>query len=208
MLVYTPDLQLYQSFIATYYVYVLKDPTDNDEVFYVGKTVKDLKIRLSGHLSDSGGDTEKGKRIQRILDLGQKPLIEAIETIYGTCYIDKVKILEREHYWIKYYLGNGAPLTNIVGKDGNTFNAEYQGYLIHVRQGIFKSHYYYCGKTKYGLNVYDEERINDDGFLIPVNEHDMTHEEGRPYHYVREITYEKIYDDEDPDYIRSSVEEI
>lgn len=203
---YTPDLQLYESHIGTYHVYVLKDPTQNNEIFYVGKTIKELKMRLSGHLSDSGGDTEKGKRIQRILELGSKPEIEAIETIYGTCYIDKIKNLEREHFWIKHYLRNGAPLTNIVGKDGNTSNNEYSAYTHNINNSVFKWHYYYCGKTKYGVRVYDEERMNDDGFYLPSDEEDMTPDELDVIE--RNITYEQKFDDEHPDYIKSSQEEM
>lgn len=209
ILPYTPDLQLVESMIATNYVYVLKDPTENNEVFYVGKTIKDLKVRLSGHLSDSGGDSEKGKRIQLILDRGEKPVIEAIETIYCSCYIDKIKILEREHFWIRYYLGNAAPLTNVMGGDGNGKSLEYQIYLEDVRKNNLKWHYYYCGKTKFGINVYDEEKMNDDGFRFPSsNEHDMTPKENRNYVHVTEISYHYIYDDENTDYIKSSQEEI
>ncbi len=208
MLSYTPGLQLIESYAATYYIYVLKNPVNN-EIFYVGKTTKELKMRLSGHLSDSGGETEKGKYILSILESGGKPIIESVEVIYGICYLDKIKANQREYYWIKYYKNTGAPLTNKVGTDENSCNLEYQGYLNSLKNGKSSWHYYYCGKTKYGIKVYDEEKMNEDGFKFPDEKSDMM----PSYTEINEEFKEKVihdncYDDENPDYIKSSLEEI
>jgi GIY-YIG catalytic domain len=210
ILSYTPDIQLAESLIATYFVYVLKDPTDNNEVFYVGKTVKDLKTRLSGHLSDSGDGSEKGSRIQEIINKGDKPIIEAIETIYGTCYIDKIKNLSREYYWIRHFLKTGSPLTNIVGKDGEGKNIEYESYLNNVKNKSLQWHYYYCGRTKYGIKVYDEERMNEDGFKFPAsNNYQMEPSYDEVIsESITETKYDPVYDDESPDYIKGSIEEM
>lgn len=208
ILAYSTELNLVESFVATYHIYVLKNPITN-EIFYVGKTVKELNSRLSGHISDSGNGTEKGTIIQQILESGNKPVIEAIETMNGICYIDKVKWSQREYFWINHYKQKGCNLTNIAGMKEDAANREYQGYLNALKTKESYWHYYYCGKTKYGIKVYDEEKLNEDGFYFDNNEIDMTPEQVyHPYIPPSEITYAQVYDDENPDYIRSSQEEI
>jgi len=209
VLAYREGMELAESYVCTYHIYVLKNP-ENNEVFYVGKTVKDLKIRLSGHMGDLGSESAKGQYLKKLFEKGAKPIIEDVETIYGTCYIDKAKALEREIFWIKYYLSNGSPLTNISGTSESSSHAEYQAYLKDVKAKEAKWYYYYCGKTTYGVKVFDEERINEDGFSLGINFSDMTPEstqsEEKPF--VDSITYENPFDDENPDYIRGSLEEI
>jgi hypothetical protein len=202
-------MELAESYIATYHIYVLKNPANN-EIFYVGKTQKDLKVRLSGHISDTGSSTAKGKYLKAIYDNGGKPIIEAVETIYGTCYIDRVKSLHREIYWIQHFKSAGCPLTNSMSMDDNSYNLEYQRYLNDIEEAKFNWAYYYCGKTKYGVNVYDEERVNEDGFVFNINKEDLKPKYviGEETHLTTNITYHNVYDDENPNYITSSHEEI
>lgn len=207
MIAYTPDLELVDSYKATYHIYVLKNPISN-EVFYVGKTTKDLKVRLSGHLSDTGITTEKGQYLLSLHEKGEKPIIESVETIYGVCYLDKMKANQREYFWIKFYKDNGSPLTNKVGIEDGSANLEYQGYLNSINKRESSWHYYYCGKTKYGIKVYDEEKLIEDGFKFPEDKSNMMPSYEEMEEQKERITYHKIYDDEDPDYIRQSIEEI
>lgn len=206
ILAYNPNLELVESYAATYSIYILKNPLNN-EVFYVGKTTKELKMRLSGHLSDSGTDGLKGQYLKGIIDNKEKPIIEAVEVIYGICYVDKLKASEREYYWIKHFKNNGSPLTNVMGMEENAACLEYQGYLESLKNKKTSWHYYYCGKTKYGIKVYDEERLNEDGFILPNETHEMMPTDSETTKYQSLITYEKIYDDENPNYIVQSFEE-
>jgi GIY-YIG catalytic domain len=206
ILAYSPKLELAESFAATYSIYILKNPLNN-EVFYVGKTTKELKVRLSGHLSDSGTDGLKGQYLKTIIDNKEKPIIEAVETIYGICYVDKLKASEREYYWIRHFKNNGSPLTNVQGMEENAACVEYKEYLDCIKNKKTSWHYYYCGKTKYGIKVYDEERLNEDGFVLPNETHEMLPTDSETTKYQSLITYEKIYDDENPNYIVQSFEE-
>jgi len=110
VLAYSPEIRLQHSYIAKYYIYILRDPKTRI-IFYVGQTMQELKTRLSGHLSDNN-NSEKMEAIKRILETGEKPIIEAIETISVKCYIDKAYVSEREIFWMKHYKEIGQPITN------------------------------------------------------------------------------------------------
>lgn len=207
MVAYTPDIELVQSHVATYHIYVLKHPVTN-EIFYVGKTTKDLRTRLSGHLSDSGDGSEKGTYIKTIFETGEKPIIEAVETLHGTCYLDKMKFSEREYYWMKYFKDKGCPLTNRIGLEENAGSNEYQAYLKTVARRETSWHYYYVGKTKFGVEVYDEERINEDGFTMPEDKGSMNPTVEHHSLHIPKLTYHPCYDDEHKDYIKASQEEM
>jgi len=164
VLAYNPKLYLVESHVACYKIYTLRNPINN-EIFYVGQTFQTLVERLHGHLNETGGSNrDKINYIKTLVDNGYKPIIEEIETIHSTCYIDKASINERESYWIKYYRGIGCKLLNIAKPK----NYEYQDYLSSIKKGESKWHYYYCGKTVSGMEVYDEKRLKADGFKMPV----------------------------------------
>lgn len=159
---YNPKLYLVESHVASYKIYILKNPITG-EVFYVGQTMQDLQTRLSGHIGETGANREKIHYIKEIIEQGQRPTIHEVETIHTTCYIDKASVHERENYWIKYYKGIGCKLLNVATPQGH----EYLNYLSSIKKGETSWHYYYCGKTVGGIEVYDEKRIVADGFKFP-----------------------------------------
>ncbi len=209
ILSYREGLELVESYVKTYSIYVLRNPINN-EVFYVGKTSKELKVRLSGHMSDLGSESAKGQYLKQLFDKGHKPSIEAVEVLYGTCYIDSIKALDREIYWIKHFKSNGCNLTNSSSMSEDACNLEFKRYINQINSGKALWEYYYCGKTKYGAMVYDEEKLNDDGFVLNINKEEMRPDfKGLSDEDFKEsITYHNVYDDENPNYIVASYEEI
>lgn len=169
MIPYSPLLHLVESYEAVYKIYVLKDPFTG-EVFYVGQTSMDLGTRLSGHLSTNSGNILKSEFIKSITSRGSKPIIEAVETIRGLCYIDKMIVNQREIYWIKFYKAQGIKILNSALMASDAECKEYNEYLAAVRSGQSSYRYYYCGKTKGGISVYDEEKLKADGFKLPVTD--------------------------------------
>lgn len=165
MLPYSPTLGLIESHVAIYKIYVLRNPL-NEEIFYVGQTKMPLETRLSGHIAETGANRDKINYIKNILESGQRPIIEAIETIATTCYIDTMAVNEREIYWIKYHKSLGCNLLNKASTSPDTKCHEYHGYLSAIKKGSTSWHYYYCGKTAGGYKVYDEKKLTADGFVF------------------------------------------
>jgi hypothetical protein len=166
MIPYSPLIPLVESHVALYKIYVLKHPASG-EIFYVGQTLQELETRLSGHINQKDGNQPKVDYIKTILDQGQKPIIEAVEVISGTCYIDKALVNEREHFWIQFYKLKGCNLLNVHKTDERGFSTEYRGYLSSLKRGETQYRYYYCGKTFGGHPVYDEKKLKADGFALP-----------------------------------------
>lgn len=163
---YSPLLSLEESHVASYKIYVLKHP-ETKEVFYVGQTVQDLDTRLTGHLGSSESNKQKVEFLKGLVALGLKPVIQEIETIHATCYIDKYLVNERELYWIRYYKSIGCKLLNAAGISPYAKSTEYHDYLSSIRKGETQWRYYYCGRTISGIEVYDEKKLNADGFQFP-----------------------------------------
>lgn len=162
-LTYHPGISMTKSLVTTYFIYILKCP-NRDEVFYVGITSIGLKERLWGHLSSLNSKfTPKNNYIKTILSSGKKPIIEEIEKIEGTCIADKVYAEERELYWIRYYKGITPNLTNNIGVLTKR-TTDYNRYLQSINAKKADLHFYYCGSSTNGLPVYDEARLNKDGF--------------------------------------------
>lgn len=167
MLAYSPNLTLINSLVAIYKIYVLKDPF-TDEVFYVGQTQQELNIRLSGHMSESRAiNPKKRAKFDEIINKGGKPIIEAVEIINGTCYIDKLHVNSREFHWIKFYRLRQARLTNAVLITDESESKDFKHYMKSIKQGQGFYRYYFCGKTPAGHAVYDENRMRADGFRLP-----------------------------------------
>jgi len=77
-------------------IYVLRDPRTN-EVRYVGKTVKSLSARLSGHIfSSKSARTHRDKWIASLMAHGVRPTIELIEVAFENW-------AAREAFWISHY---------------------------------------------------------------------------------------------------------
>jgi hypothetical protein len=79
-------------------IYMLIDPITN-EVRYVGKTVGNIKYRLSAHISEAKRKTSKSHKnswIQSLLNEGLKPKVKLLEETLE----DWEKL---EQYWINYY---------------------------------------------------------------------------------------------------------
>ncbi len=193
---YSPILYLVDSHVASYKIYILKNPI-NDEIFYVGQTVQDLQVRLSGHISCAGSNREKTNYIKKILEAGEKPIIQEVESIHTTCYIDKVSIYEREAYWIKHYKGIGCKLLNMANPQAH----EYKSYLASIKRGEASWHYYYCGRTISGIEVYDEKRLLADGFELPTTRKlydeetsDRNYNPWKNERFIKKIGYRNQYD--------------
>lgn len=215
LLAYNPKLYLVDSHVASYKIYILINPFTK-EVFYVGQTVQDLATRLAGHIGETGANREKINYIKTITDQNEKPIIQEVETIHATCYIDKASVNERERYWINYYRGIGCVLLNVA----TPRSYEYQHYLSSIKNGETKWHYYYCGKTVGGFEVYDEKRLVADGFQMPQTRqtenretHELYHQPYNPWDnkrfiqkigyrldYYDRYSYEPVYRDTDPNY--------
>lgn len=209
---YNPRISLMESYAATYKIYVLKNPFTN-EVFYVGQTMSDLEIRLAGHLSQSESNKPKNDYINQILENGGRPIIEPVETINAICYLDKLLVNEREIFWIKHFKSVGCNLLNAT--NNNKCN-EYHTYLASIKKGETSYHYYYCGKTWGGYDVYDAERIEADGFSFPQEKRQEyashTNNQYNPWNnprflekidykiYGSRYSYIPCYKDNDPDY--------
>ncbi len=206
MLAYSPVLHLVESHVAVYKIYVLKNPF-TDKVFYVGQTLQDNQSRLAGHLTQKeGSNMPKNEYIQNILKQGSKPIIETIETIQGTCYIDKMMTNERERYWIRFYKESGCKLLNAALTGPNEKCHEYHTYLSSIKKGEGQYNFYYCGKTAGGASVYDEKRMIADGFRLPhehelvtLKQDDYQSDEYNPWEnerFIKSIGYRKRFDSE------------
>ncbi len=98
----------------TYTVYTLIDPRDNS-VRYVGITERPINKRPAGHLLGNDGNKTKLAWISELDQLGISPIIRPLEHVK-----DRKETLEREQYWIHYFLSLGAPLSNIMGNPSAT----------------------------------------------------------------------------------------
>lgn len=212
---YSPLLFLIKSHVAVYKIYTLTNPI-TEEIFYVGQTSQNLETRLSGHCLESESNKPKVEYIQNLIKQGYKPKIDVIETIQGTCYIDKVLLNERERYWIKYYKTVGCNLLNIAATN-DAYISEYNQYLSCIKRGEAQRHYYYCGITIGGYEVYDEKKLNADGFKLTHSATYTYQSEEKtgydPWDNPRwkkkigyrvspydELSYVPCYNDENPDY--------
>jgi predicted GIY-YIG superfamily endonuclease len=87
------------------FIYCLKNPLEDNKIFYIGKTVNSLNKRLKEHINENK-NKEKNNIIKLILNAKENVIIEQIE------FVDDISILnEREKYWIKQF--NEKGLCNI-----------------------------------------------------------------------------------------------
>ena len=90
------------------FVYCLRNPLEDNKIFYIGKTINSLNKRLKEHVSNCNKNdkNEKDSIIKLILDAKIDVIIDEIE------FVEDISILdEREKYWIKTFSDN--KLSNI-----------------------------------------------------------------------------------------------
>jgi predicted GIY-YIG superfamily endonuclease len=89
-----------------YFVYALTDPR-TDAVFYIGIT-HNTSERLKQHISHRDTNARKRAWIQKLKEENLLPSMKVIEVVKN-----KEVAIEREEYWICYYLEQGVSLTNL-----------------------------------------------------------------------------------------------
>lgn len=97
--------------MSVFYIYILVDPREPNEVRYVGRTKDPIK-RISTHITPSKllDNTYKNNWIKKLL---------RDEIIPKLICIEKCTNLQRETYWIRYYKSLGFDITNANdGGDG------------------------------------------------------------------------------------------
>jgi len=88
------------------FVYCLKNPLEDNKIFYIGKTIGSLNKRLKEHINNKSLNANKENIIKLILDAQKDVIIEEIE------FVEDISILdEREKYWIREFSEKG--LSNI-----------------------------------------------------------------------------------------------
>jgi hypothetical protein len=97
------------------HIYALKDPKSL-EIRYVGQTILPLSRRLVCHMGAArrGVGLYCGHWISSLVDQGEKPLIESLQTV------PQLDLDEAERWWIEHLKSKGANLTNLtIGGTGN-----------------------------------------------------------------------------------------
>lgn len=101
-------------FYRNYYIYELIDPR-TDTPRYVGITTTPNR-RLRNHIDDSDTlNMEKRAWIRELMEEGLVPDMKIIEHVRT-----RKEALEREGYWIRHYLQQGIPITNIARTTSRT----------------------------------------------------------------------------------------
>ena len=105
-------------FYRNYFVYELIDPR-TDTPRYVGITATP-NHRWHSHIDDSDTQNrEKRAWIRELMEEGLVPDMQIIERVRT-----REEALEREGYWIRHYLRQGIPLTNIAGTPSRTLHGK------------------------------------------------------------------------------------
>ncbi len=104
--------------IKQIHIYKLINPIKN-EVFYIGRTTFMLNQRLTNHVGQrrskcQGVNQRKNEVINQIIDAGEMPKIELIETIHPLDDSEYNGHHDREVYWIAKSLLDGEPLVNKI----------------------------------------------------------------------------------------------
>lgn len=102
------------------YVYALGDPR-TQQVHYIGQA-KNVYRRFAQHLNEPHRNKGKDTWMDDIKAAGIVPTLAILESNIDPSVID-----ERERYWIKRHLAQGAPLTNIAHgpRAGQEFETDY-----------------------------------------------------------------------------------
>jgi len=115
-------------------IYLLLD--SNNSIRYVGKTIRDLRRRLSNHLCEAKreGNNHRANWIRKCLSEGYMPTIQLLEEVDGDgC--------QEEIFWIKFFRDAGLNLVNETdGGEGTLgripfFSEEHRRKLSESRKG-------------------------------------------------------------------------
>lgn len=96
------------------FIYALCHP-ETKEIRYVGKTKRDLRVRLNAHLCEKG-DTRKVRWVAVLKETGLIPEVLILEVA------DEEQWETRECYWIAFYRELGCDLTNLTDGGDGTHN--------------------------------------------------------------------------------------
>lgn len=120
------------------FIYTLEDP-DTHEIRYVGKTVKSLNDRLTGHIYSCRREhNHRTNWIKSVLKRDKKPLIKLVDSCSWS------KSQELECYWISKFKKQGANLVNMTdGGEGNLGLKLSKERLAKLIAGIEKKVYQY-----------------------------------------------------------------
>lgn len=148
-------------------IYILMDPRTH-EVKYVGATRMSVRDRLTYHISHARrGSTVNCHRWILELDAdGLVPLIDIVELVSDDDW------QQREIFWIRYFVDQGAELTNMTagGMGVSAMTAE-------IREKI--------SKTKFGSHHTDEAKLKvslaNRGKVVSQETKDKTSESVRKY---------------------------
>ncbi len=110
-----------------YYFFKLRDPRDITKVRYVGSTTENLSVRLSKMISEAlktDRQTEVFVWIRELFDLGQRPLIDLIESSER---ISEEQANVRQQELISSYKENGeCDLNMSVGRGTQGFSKPHE----------------------------------------------------------------------------------
>lgn len=116
------------------YIYVLKDP-NNNEIRYVGQT-NNIQKRYNDHISSSLNEnntkynTHKSNWVRKIINNGNKPIIEIIDECETLNESNKL-----ERYYIEKYYEEGCKLTNSYINDVTEFSVETRKKMSDAKKG-------------------------------------------------------------------------
>src|SRR5271166_6355629 len=100
--------------MGKFLLYCLYDP-ETGELRYVGQTVRNLKVRLQGHVGQARDDGKNNKRnhhsnwILSLLKKDLRPEIKLLQKLNNQEDLDAAEI-----YWIKYFREIGCNINNAV----------------------------------------------------------------------------------------------
>lgn len=171
------------------YVYCLRNPIENYEIFYVGRSYSP-NLRLTQHINEGRNclkPTGKNLTVREILDDCKIPVMSIIDTTKIWCRYDRYMAEYKEVYWIKFYMEIGWRLTNIKDINKNLSTTEYERMKRRIEKGeSLSADDFYYGQDRFNRDVYDVQKLMKFGYSIPE---ELTYQERD------RITYENIYND-------------
>lgn len=131
-------------------VYSLIDPRDNS-IRYIGIT-EDVYSRMRQHSRCEGNNGAKNAWVQ---ELQKQQLMFIMHSIEKVRTFEQA--LEREAYWIRFYLAQGIPLLNVAGVPNDPtkpYIKQYKPYQVEPKKLFFQA---YTGRVVSVWRATDEE---------------------------------------------------